>query len=197
MLYQQVHVAVLTLLHPLELHAGVMVLARGMPAQQSAPSASKASFPTVATSGARSGHGAQPPVSGTDPTQDPAALAATLQAFGGADAFACPADAAASVWVRQGNVKVPGEAVTSSSKEKEGDKSAVPKVTVTAIANRSTAIGMLSSTAAKARAICTAGAYMHWYERYGCGREAIEEAIHTVECMADAYRLAHGVRDFL
>ena len=35
------------------------------------------------------------------------------------------------------------------------------------------------------------------YDRYGCSKEAVHEALAVVDDMTDAYRLAHGIRDFL
>ena len=35
------------------------------------------------------------------------------------------------------------------------------------------------------------------YEQYGCSKAAVDEALHVVDNMVDAYRLAHGIRDFL
>lgn len=68
---------------------------------------------------------------------------------------------------------------------------------ITAVANRSTAIGLLAGVAARARVMSEAGAYLHWYERYGCSKAALDEALAVVDNMADAYRLAHGVREWL
>eukprot|EP00983_Pelagomonas_calceolata_P075078 1152835-Pelagomonas_calceolata.AAC.2 len=34
------------------------------------------------------------------------------------------------------------------------------------------------------------------FERYGCSKAALDDALETVDNMADAYRLAHGIRWF-
>jgi hypothetical protein len=48
----------------------------------------------------------------------------------------------------------------------------------------------LASAAARARLLLDAGAYVHWYERYGCGRADIADAIDACEDMARAHRQA-------
>lgn len=62
---------------------------------------------------------------------------------------------------------------------------------LTAVSNRSSVVGLLQSTIDSARAICQAGAYLHWYERYGCGREAVESAAQVVADVVDCYRATH------
>ena len=59
---------------------------------------------------------------------------------------------------------------------------------MTLVANRSTAGGFLASAAARARRLLDAGAYVHWYERYGCGRGDIAEAIDACLDLEQAYR---------
>lgn len=59
---------------------------------------------------------------------------------------------------------------------------------LTVVAHRSTAGGFLTSVAERARRLLDSGAYLHWYERYGCTRNDIAEAIDACLDVARAYR---------
>ncbi|KAF5830372.1 hypothetical protein DUNSADRAFT_14669 [Dunaliella salina] len=129
-----------------------------------------------------------------------------VQACHGAASFACPPDAVNSIWPRHGPCKL-SLAQANTAGEASKRKSAIAGVkntaseggnmAVTAVANRSSAIGLLSRIGDKARLMSQSGAYLHWFERYGCSKAALDDALETVDNMADSYRLAHGIRDFL
>lgn len=126
-----------------------------------------------------------------------------VQASHGAASFACPPDAVNSIWSRHGPCKL-SLARTNTAGEASKRKSAIAgmkseggTMALTAVANRSSAIGLLSRIGDKARLMSQSGAYLHWFERYGCSKAALDDALETVDNMADAYRLAHGIRDFL
>jgi hypothetical protein len=59
---------------------------------------------------------------------------------------------------------------------------------LTAVANRSSTGTFLSQTLGKARRMLDAGAYCHWYDRYGCDRDMLEESFDNVHCIVDDYR---------
>jgi hypothetical protein len=58
---------------------------------------------------------------------------------------------------------------------------------VTVAVNRGRAPYALLHAAHKAEALLRRGAYVHWYERYGCERDDIAEAIESCRCVADVY----------
>ena len=58
-------------------------------------------------------------------------------------------------------------------------------------------VGLLGSTVDRATAIWQAGAYLHWYDKCGCSKEAVRCAIEQVADVADAYREVHGIQDWL
>ena len=65
------------------------------------------------------------------------------------------------------------------------------------MANRSSVVGLLGSTVARATSIWQAGAYLHWYEKCGCSKDAVRCAIEQVSDVVDAYRVVHGIEDWL
>jgi hypothetical protein len=62
---------------------------------------------------------------------------------------------------------------------------------MTVVANRSNVVGCLSTTADRAREMLAANAYVHWYERYDCGRDALMDAVECCTDLADSYRYMH------
>jgi tubulin delta len=62
---------------------------------------------------------------------------------------------------------------------------------ISEVACRSSVIGLVRHSVERATAAWTAGAYVHWYERYGCSKEAIREAIEVMDAVVDCYTLAH------
>lgn len=66
---------------------------------------------------------------------------------------------------------------------------------VTASLNRTALASYLDRVHRKARAMFDAGAYMHWYEKYGCERGDMLEAFEIVQGVVDSYAaLAEGSR---
>lgn len=63
---------------------------------------------------------------------------------------------------------------------------------ISEVACSSSIIGLVKHSVERATATWSAGAYLHWYARYGCGKEAIREAIEVMDSVVDCYRLAHG-----
>ncbi|MEW5299626.1 MAG: hypothetical protein WDW36_002621 [Sanguina aurantia] len=63
---------------------------------------------------------------------------------------------------------------------------------LTAVSNRSNCISTISAAAERVVRTVEAGAYMHWYEKYGCSRDAISYAAEQLQDVADSYRLLHG-----
>lgn len=58
---------------------------------------------------------------------------------------------------------------------------------LTVCANHSSAADLVSSIVGKARTMYEAGAYLHWYRRYGCGDEDFQAAFNTLDCVVDEY----------
>lgn len=58
---------------------------------------------------------------------------------------------------------------------------------LTVCANNSSIVNYLNDICNKARLMYTAGAYLHWYSRYGCGRDCFEEALETLEQTMQCY----------
>lgn len=154
---------------------GVMLVGRGFPDPRQAAGGKGPANP-AGGSQAKAGVSRGRPVSGSAAgwkgeagglsTEDAAITSTFMQAWGGKDVFACPADAQGSVFVRQGPSRVPGDlpgCTAPATGASTGSTDSSGNCTLSVVANRSSAIGMLSSTAARARSICEAGAYMHWW----------------------------------
>ncbi|KAG1676469.1 hypothetical protein FOA52_002289 [Chlamydomonas sp. UWO 241] len=88
-----------------------------------------------------------------------------------------------------------GAAAAASARGGGGGAAAAPSVA--SVSLRSSTVGLLDATAQRATATWSAGAYMHWYERHGCPAEAVRTAIEGVNEVADCYRAAHGIQDWL
>ena len=58
---------------------------------------------------------------------------------------------------------------------------------MTLVANRSAVGAYLAAAASRAGRLLDAGAYVHWYERYGCDAEDIAEAVDACVELARAY----------
>jgi hypothetical protein len=61
---------------------------------------------------------------------------------------------------------------------------------LTLVANSDAFVAHVVRTVARADALLGVGAYTHWYERYGVGREAITGAMHDMLDVVEAYRPA-------
>lgn len=59
---------------------------------------------------------------------------------------------------------------------------------ISEVACRSSAVSLVEHSVERAHVAWTAGAYIHWYERYGCGKDAVKEAIEVVGDMVSCYR---------
>ena len=57
----------------------------------------------------------------------------------------------------------------------------------TILANCSVVSDYVEGVWKRARVMLEEGAYLHWYERYGCERETFESAFETVQGIADNY----------
>eukprot|EP00798_Chlamydomonas_sp_ICE-L_P020307 gene20307-27063_t len=116
---------------------------------------------------------------------------AFIQSMGGPAAFSS-SDPASCTTVRCSSK--PLHPWDSKSTESGGgqSKAGPGRPMLTSISTRSSAVGLLNNTVEKASAICSAGAYMHWYEKYGCGPDALETAIQQIADVVDCYRAAHG-----
>ena len=57
----------------------------------------------------------------------------------------------------------------------------------TILANSSVVLNYVEGVEARARVMFEAGAYLHWYERYGCERETFESAFETVQGIIENY----------
>ena len=66
---------------------------------------------------------------------------------------------------------------------------------ISEVASRSSVIGLVEHSVKRATIAWRAGAYIHWYERYGCGKEAVREAIEQMEVVVSCYRHSHGIQD--
>ncbi|XP_018429705.1 PREDICTED: tubulin delta chain-like [Nanorana parkeri] len=58
---------------------------------------------------------------------------------------------------------------------------------LTVCANHSSTADLVRSIVGKARTMHEAGAYLHWYRRYGCEDEDFRAAFDTLNCVADEY----------
>lgn len=58
----------------------------------------------------------------------------------------------------------------------------------TVLANSSVVLGYVGAVWEQAGAMFKAGAYLHWYERYGCERQTFEQAFESVQRIIDTYR---------
>eukprot|EP00899_Mesostigma_viride_P006913 jgi/Mesvir1/16222/Mv08476-RA.1 len=67
--------------------------------------------------------------------------------------------------------------------------------TVTVAANRSNVVGALTMVAQQAQLKLQARAFVHWYERYGCSADALQDAVDSALCVVDSYRYWHGHED--
>ncbi|KAL6746677.1 Eta tubulin [Haematococcus lacustris] len=156
---------------------------------------------------AKNGHGAGPGainvleqrVQQPGPTQHPA-VPHFVAATGGPASFGTPDEIGGAVWVRQGAARLvcgelPGVTGTAKPAPGKGLGPASATMALSVVACRSSALGLLSSTLNRAKALCDAGAYLHWYERHGCSKEAVQEALYSVQDVADSYRLATGIRE--
>jgi len=126
------------------------------------------------------------------------AVAPLVQALGGPAAWTWPeSEAAAYVGVRACETTLRGlpqqqsAAAAAGGGSGPGGRGGSPCLSL--VANRSSTVGLLGNTLERARSICNAGAYMHWYEKYGCGQAAIQEAIEQVSDVVECYRAAHGM----
>lgn len=54
-------------------------------------------------------------------------------------------------------------------------------------ANNSSVVEYLYNVCKKARLMYKAGGYLHWYSRYGCGRECFEDALELTEQTIQCY----------
>ncbi|KAJ9518405.1 hypothetical protein QJQ45_018419 [Haematococcus lacustris] len=156
---------------------------------------------------AKNGHGAGPGainvleqrVQQPGPAQHPA-VPHFVAATGGPASFGTPDEIGGAVWVRQGAARLvcgelPGVTGTAKPAHGKGLGPASATIALSVVACRSSALGLLSSTLNRAKALCDAGAYLHWYERHGCSKEAVQEALYSVQDVADSYRLATGIRE--
>ena len=57
----------------------------------------------------------------------------------------------------------------------------------TVLANSSTALDYIGPAYERAEAMFGAGAYLHWYERYGCERGDFEQAFASVRDIIRTY----------
>lgn len=58
----------------------------------------------------------------------------------------------------------------------------------TVLANSSVVLDYVESTLDRASTMFREGAYLHWYERYGCERETFRQAFESVQGVIDTYR---------
>ena len=58
----------------------------------------------------------------------------------------------------------------------------------TVLANSSVVLDYLETVYGRARAMFDEGAYLHWYERFGCERDTFEQAFENVHGILDNYR---------
>eukprot|EP00873_Tetraselmis_striata_P004545 jgi/Tetstr1/424809/TSEL_015312.t1 len=63
---------------------------------------------------------------------------------------------------------------------------------LTIVSNRSSLVGLFRKYAEAAAQLCSARAYVHWYERYGCPMEALQDAAQSVEQISDCYSHWYG-----
>lgn len=64
-------------------------------------------------------------------------------------------------------------------------------LTLSAVCVRSCIGKLLRHHADRTLQMCDAGAYVHWYDKFGCGKDAIVDAANTVLGVADYYTLQH------
>lgn len=57
----------------------------------------------------------------------------------------------------------------------------------TLVANRSNVIGDVGRVLVRAQRMREAGAYLHWYEQYGCEAATVDAALEGVRQVMDAY----------
>ena len=62
---------------------------------------------------------------------------------------------------------------------------------VTALANSSSVTNYFASVLQGAAPMYQERAYLHWYERYGCGTQFFEEGFAAVQNMIDSYSQLH------
>lgn len=58
----------------------------------------------------------------------------------------------------------------------------------TVVANSSVVLDYVETVYNRASAMFHEGAYLHWYERYGCERETFKQAFESVHGVIDTYR---------
>lgn len=58
---------------------------------------------------------------------------------------------------------------------------------ITLTVNRNRIVPYLSHCLKKCQTMIDAKAYLHWYERYGCGMEVFEEAFRSIQTVIDSY----------
>lgn len=58
----------------------------------------------------------------------------------------------------------------------------------TILANSSVVLDYVGGVQEQAGEMFRAGAYLHWYERYGCERQTFEQAFESVQGIIDTYR---------
>lgn len=63
--------------------------------------------------------------------------------------------------------------------------------TLTVASNRVEVADYLESIQARGAELAQAGAYFHWYSKYGVAREQIEDALENLAGVADSYRAVH------
>ena len=59
--------------------------------------------------------------------------------------------------------------------------------TVSVLANSAAVSGYLNSLVERGRVMHREGAYIHWFERYGCDQAMFEEAFETVDKVIENY----------
>ena len=62
-----------------------------------------------------------------------------------------------------------------------------PQKMLTVLANSAHIVDYIESVLQRAGAMYKEGAYLHWYERYGCGKETFEEAFDTLREVVSEY----------
>lgn len=174
-----------------------MVIARGFPPTSTSTSSTTTGIRAPAPS-SRPGAAAAT----TSSSQQHPGVKAYIQAVGGTNSFSCPVDAAGSVFMREGSARLVGlapssitAAMAASGASGGGGSATRGAMSLTAVANRSSVVGLLAKTVEQANSIMEAGAYLHWYDKYGVSREALSSALQLVSDVADCYRTAHGIRD--
>lgn len=160
-------------------HRPAMLLSAAQP-----PGGRNAAMAAAAGRGGRGG-----PAAGTWGPGGPAS-AHSLGGIGGE-----PAAALSNVAVRVGMAPLASSSVVAAS-ETSTSRSVAHTVgprggpSVTSVCNRTSVVGLFSSLTQRAVRTVKAGAFMHWYERYGVTREAVLYAAQQVADVADCYRAA-------